>query len=197
MTGKRRGAFDASATNVTVLPEPPAPAFPTRDARPAPAPAAPTTAPAPEPEPRRERSGRQASTARRPRQNRYPDAAVAPELAQRLRELAIAEKAVDPVTARSHGTIVLQAIEQHADDLQQHFAPKPAPAAGLFSYTDSSVARQRRRHGQVKPVKIVLAGILKSDAKKLDELVKLWGTGNRSALVEEALRMYFHALDHH
>lgn len=194
MTGKRRGAFDASATNISVLPEPPAPAFPTRDARPATPVSAPAV-PSVDPEARRERSARQASTPRRSRQNRYPDAAVAPELAQKLRELAIAEKAQDPVTARSHGTIVLQAIEQHADDLQQHFAPKPAPAAGLFSYTDSTVARQRRRHGQVKPVKIVLAGILKSDAKKLDELVKLWGAGNRSALVEEALRMYFDALN--
>ncbi|SIS23353.1 hypothetical protein [Williamsia sterculiae] len=191
MSSKRRGAFDVSATNVTVLPEPPAPKFPARQVPDIPEEAA-SAAPSAATESRpTQRSGRQTAQPRRPRQHRYPDAAVAPELAQKLRELAIAEKAADPISARSHGTIVLQAIERNAEGLQQHFAPKPTATSGLFAYTDNSVTRQRRRHGQVKPVKIVLAGILKSDAKKLDELVKLWGTGNRSALVEEALRMYF------
>lgn len=204
---KRRGAFDETATNVTVLPDPPTVSFPRRKDQLSQGPvAAQSIDPADNdatPDDQRPRStqattraSRTQSAARRARTNRYPDAAIAPDLAQRVRELAIAEKAVDPINCRSHGTIILQAIEAHAEAIQDAFRPQvPTTSTGLFNYTDTSVTRQRRRHGQVKPVKIVLSGVLKSDARKLDELVKVWGTGNRSALVETALRLYFDQLD--
>lgn len=202
---KRRGAFDETATNVTVLPDPPAVSFPRRQDQLSQQPigtqpaammesAATTSSERTRSAQATTRASRKQSA--RTRANRYPDAAIAPDLAQRVRELAIAEKAADPVNCRSHGTIILQAIEAHAEAIQDAFRPQvPTATSGLFSYTDASVARQRRRHGQVKPVKIVLSGVLKSDAQKLDDLVRVWGTGNRSALVETALRLYFNQLD--
>lgn len=136
-------------------------------------------------------------TSARPRPKRsgyrYPDAQVAPELAQHLRKIAAQEKSSNPETARPHGIIVLQAIEKHQDAIRAALSPSRVSGGGLFTRIDptSPADARRRRHVSVKPERITLSGVIKSDAKKLNELARDWANGNRSALVEAALRIEF------
>lgn len=128
---------------------------------------------------------------------RYPDAHVAPAVAARLREVANRERSVDPDAARPHGLIVLQAIERNQRQIEEALKRphgKAASEGSLFSRVDprTPVSAQRRHHPVAdKPVRITLTGVIKADAKVIDDLARKWANGNRSMLVETALRLEF------
>lgn len=121
--------------------------------------------------------------------NSTPEAHVAAVVAEALRQLTHAEKQ-QRGQGRSYGAVVLDAIEQHMDEIQRHFDPvaNAKPAGRLFARVDNSRPR-RRRHAE-PPVKIPLAGIIAADIAQLDELVVQWHAGSRSALVDKALQLY-------
>lgn len=118
-----------------------------------------------------------------------PEAHVASLAAEALRQLTHTEKQ-QRGKGRSYGEVVLDAIEQHMDELKAHFDPvaNAKPKGRLFARVDHSRPR-RRRHAE-PPVKIPLAGIIASDLELLDDLVLQWHTGSRSALVDQALQLY-------
>lgn len=116
-----------------------------------------------------------------------PEVAIATDVADSLRALTLHERSVNAVAARTYGQVVLDAIEAHAEQLSTHWSGESTPASGgLFS---RNVAPQRRRH-QAPPARVALAGISIEDTQQLDRLVERWKAGNRSALVEQALRLY-------
>ncbi|WP_067721510.1 hypothetical protein [Nocardia yamanashiensis] len=121
--------------------------------------------------------------------NSTPEAHVASLAAEALRQLTHAEKQ-QRGQGRSYGAVVLDAIEQHMDEIKRHFDPaaNAKPAGRLFARVDHSRPR-RRRHAE-PPVKIPLAGIIAADLAQLDELVVEWHAGSRSALVDKALQLY-------
>lgn len=120
-----------------------------------------------------------------------PEVSIAPDVYQALRRLTLNERRTDPTTARSYGTVVLDAIDQAADRLAGHWPATP-PASrtnSLFSRSEPPRCRRRRRHA-TPPARVPLAGISADNAARLDDLAVAWRAGNRSILVEQALRFY-------
>ncbi|MFE2960989.1 hypothetical protein [Nocardia tengchongensis] len=117
------------------------------------------------------------------------EAHVGARVAQALRQLTHGEKQ-QRGRGRSYGEVVLDAIEQFETELRQHFEQQAGavPAGRLFRRVDQT--RPRRRRHTEPPVKIPLAGIIAPDVELLDNLVIEWQAGSRSALVEEALKLY-------
>ncbi|MGW4244732.1 ribbon-helix-helix domain-containing protein [Nocardia sp. NPDC004722] len=117
------------------------------------------------------------------------EAHVGARVAEALRQLTHGEKQRRG-RGRSYGEVVLDAIEQFETELRQHFRDQAdaKPAGRLFSRVDQ--ARPRRRRHTEPPVKIPLAGIIAPDIELLDNLVVEWQAGSRSALVDEALKLY-------
>lgn len=117
------------------------------------------------------------------------EAHVSARIAQALRQLTHGEKQ-QRGKGRSYGEVVLDAIEKFETELRQHFQQQAgaAPAGRLFRRVDQT--RPKRRRHTEPPVKIPLAGIIAPDIELLDNLVIEWQAGSRSALVEEALKLY-------
>ena len=122
-----------------------------------------------------------------PSRVRPPEASIAPDVFRALRDLALSERTADPSNARTYGQIVLDAVEDNATVLSKHWrtARKAKPSA-LYQ---RSVTTRRRRNIEA-PARVALAGIIASDAEQLDRLAEEWGAGSRSALTEQALRLY-------
>lgn len=119
-----------------------------------------------------------------------PEVALDPAVYTALRDLTLRERRTHPARARSYGQVVLDAIDQHADQLQQHWRETTGPrVGGLFRRIDQTFPTGRRRHS-TSPARVPLAGVIASDADLMDELARQWGAGSRSALVEKALRLY-------
>jgi hypothetical protein len=126
-----------------------------------------------------------------------PTAEVAPSIHRLLRRLTTKEKTRDPISARTYAQVVLDAIEAHQEALSTHWTtPINAGAdkgggGGLFSRRPAAPAR-RRRHAE-PPARVPLTGLSPDDAQALDNLVDTWSAPSRSALVEQALRLYLKA----
>lgn len=117
-----------------------------------------------------------------------PEVALPYEVYGALRSLTLEERTANAVTARTYGQVVLDAVEEHADDLKTHWAGAVASAStGLFKRADG---RPTRRRHNAPLSRVPLAGVINSDAALLDQLASDWGAGSRSALVEQALRLY-------
>jgi hypothetical protein len=121
-----------------------------------------------------------------------PTAEISADNLTKLRNLNLAEKKKNLVKARTYGQIVLDAIDATHEDLAQRWIPAAtAEKAPGSRFTRQPVIRKRRRHS-APPAKIALTGLNSADAKTIDEeLVKEWGAPSRSALVDEALTLYF------
>lgn len=118
-----------------------------------------------------------------------PEVALPEEIYSALRSLTLEERSVDPTTARSYGQVVLDAVEQHAGELQAHWERSAATSSGgLFKRAEAG-RPVRRRHNAPR-ARVPLAGVINADAAVLDQLASDWGAGSRSALVEQALRLY-------
>ncbi|WP_407727556.1 hypothetical protein ACJEDT_26050 (plasmid) [Rhodococcoides fascians] len=118
-----------------------------------------------------------------------PEVALPEEIYSALRSLTLEERSVDPTTARSYGQVVLDAVEQHAGQLQAHWEQSAAiSSGGLFKRAEAG--RPIRRRHNAPRARVPLAGVINSDAAVLDQLASDWGAGSRSALVEQALRLY-------
>ncbi|MDR6912943.1 hypothetical protein J2W54_004956 [Rhodococcus fascians] len=118
-----------------------------------------------------------------------PEVALPEEIYSALRSLTLEERSVDPTTARSYGQVVLDAVEQHADELQAHWERSAATSSGgLFKRAEAG--RPIRRRHNAPRARVPLAGVINADAAVLDQLASDWGAGSRSALVEQALRLY-------
>lgn len=131
-----------------------------------------------------------------PRRRRDPVSApsvqVEPTLAKALRKLTTKEKGQNPITARTYAQVVLDAIEANQTELSVRWPSAPARdnlVNGLFSRPKERPSR-RRRHPQ-PPARVPLYGITPDNLEVLDKLVADWNASSRSALVEEALRLYF------
>lgn len=121
-----------------------------------------------------------------------PTAEISADNQAKLRNLNLAEKKKNPAKARTYGQIVLDAIDAGQEELARHWkqADTAEKAPGSL-FTRQPVVRQRRRH-TAPPAKIALTGLNATDAKTIDEqLVPEWGAPSRSALVDEALTLYF------
>ena len=121
-----------------------------------------------------------------------PTAEISADNMAKLRNLNLAEKKKNPAKARTYGQIVLDAIDAVHEELARHWKPaeRTEKAPGSL-FTRQPVVRKRRRHN-APPAKIALTGLNPADAKTIDEqLVKEWGAPSRSALVDEALTLYF------
>ncbi|MCA2249755.1 hypothetical protein JF729_18420 [Mycobacterium intracellulare] len=121
-----------------------------------------------------------------------PTAEISADNLTKLRNLNLAEKKKNPATARTYGQIVLDAIDAGHEELSRHWklSEKGERAPGSL-FTRQPVVRKRRRH-IAPPAKIALTGLNAADARTIDEqLVKEWGAPSRSALVDEALTLYF------
>lgn len=122
-----------------------------------------------------------------------PTAEISPANFTKLRNLRLAELKKNPAKARTYGQIVLDAIDAGHEQLVERWktsTEKPEKAPGSL-FTRQPVALKRRKHS-VPPAKIALAGLSSVDAKTIDEeLVGGWGAPSRSALVDEALTLYF------
>lgn len=136
--------------------------------------------------------------AARPRRRRaassVPTAEVAPQIHRLLRRLTTRERSRDPITARTYAQVVLDAIEAHQGELATCWQAEAAAAeggGGLFSRRPAAPAR-RRRHAE-PPARVPLTGLNQADAEVLDQLVARWNAPSRSALVEQALRLYLKA----
>ena len=118
-----------------------------------------------------------------------PEVALPEEIYGALRSLTLNERSADPTTARSYGQVVFDAVEQHADELKTHWANDVAtPSSGLFKRAEAG--RPTRRRHNAPRARVPLAGVINTDAAVLDHLASDWGAGSRSALVEQALRLY-------
>jgi len=121
-----------------------------------------------------------------------PTAEISADNLAKLRSLNLAEKKKNPAKARTYGQIVLDAIDAVHEELARRWKPveNTGKAPGSL-FTRQPVVRKRRRH-IAPPAKIALTGLNPADAKTIDEqLVKEWGAPSRSALVDEALTLYF------
>jgi hypothetical protein len=118
-----------------------------------------------------------------------PEVALPEEIYSALRALTLAERSADPTTARSYGQVVLDAVEQHADDLKTRWT-HAVPVSGTGLFRRAEVGRPTRRRHSAPRARVPLAGVINTDAAVLDQLASDWGAGSRSALVEEALRLY-------
>lgn len=133
-----------------------------------------------EPRPRRRRSA--VST---------PTAEVAPDVCKALRRFTSREKARDPMTARTFAQVVLDAIDASQHELATFWKDAQSAQAGgggLFSRRPATPPR-RRRHSE-PPGRVPLTGLHPDDAATIDSLVEQWQAPSRSALVEQALRLY-------
>jgi hypothetical protein len=121
-----------------------------------------------------------------------PTAEISADNLAKLRNLNLAEKRKNPAKARTYGQIVLDAIDAGHEELARHWKPtENTDKAPGSLFTRQPVVRKRRRH-VAPPAKIALTGLNPADAKTIDEqLVKEWGAPSRSALVDEALTLYF------
>jgi hypothetical protein len=121
-----------------------------------------------------------------------PTAEISADNLVKLRSLNLAEKKKNPAKARTYGQIVLDAIDAGHEDLARHWQQaETAERAPGSLFTRQPVVRKRRRH-VAPPAKIALTGLNPADAKTIDErLVVEWGAPSRSALVDEALTLYF------
>ena len=128
-----------------------------------------------------------------PKRTRPPEALLSSEVYDELYRVQIAEKKIRRGLTRPMGVIVLDAIEAHAGRLASTWANQPAASVGegqLFERPASTAVPRRRRH-VTAPRTVVLSGVTAANAQRLDDLVKVWGAGTRSALVEQALRYAF------
>lgn len=131
----------------------------------------------------------EAASAPRAARGRAPEIAIAPEVYKALRALTLREREVSPSHARTYGQVVLDAVEDNATTLARHWRNgRQRPKSSLFQRVNPEAPR-RRRHSQA-PARVPLAGILASDAAQIDRLAVEWGAGSRSALAEQALRLY-------
>ena len=121
-----------------------------------------------------------------------PTAEISADNLVKLRSLNLAEKKKNPAKARTYGQIVLDAIDAGHEELASHWKQsESAEKAPGSLFTRQPVVRKRRRH-IAPPAKIALTGLNPADAKTIDEqLVIEWGAPSRSALVDEALTLYF------
>lgn len=118
-----------------------------------------------------------------------PEVALPHEIYNALRALTLKERSTDPTTARSYGQVVLDAVEEHADELKGHWTQAVTNSGtGLFKRAEAG--RPTRRRHNAPQSRVPLAGVINSDAAVLDQLASDWGAGSRSALVEQALRLY-------
>lgn len=119
-----------------------------------------------------------------------PEVSIAPTVYQALRELTLRERRTDPSTSRPYGEVVLDAIDQSADLLALHWRAKPSSEGMTNSLFSRPAPKQKRRRHATPPARVPLAGIAAGDVQRLDELASDWSAGNRSILVERALRYY-------
>lgn len=133
-----------------------------------------------------------------PKRFRPPEVLLSAEVYDELYRVQIAEKKVRRGLARTMGAIVLDAIEAHATRLATTWADQRfAVGEGqLFERPSSNAVPRRRRHAMA-PRTVVLSGVSAANGKRLDDLVKAWNAGTRSALVEQALRYEFAVLPEH
>ncbi|OLT35031.1 hypothetical protein BJF84_15935 [Rhodococcus sp. CUA-806] len=118
-----------------------------------------------------------------------PEVALPHEIYTALRALTLNERSADPIKARSYGQVVLDAVEEHAGELKTHWtATVTNSGTGLFKRAEAG--RPTRRRHNAPQSRVPLAGVINSDAAVLDQLAIDWGAGSRSALVEQALRLY-------
>ena len=118
-----------------------------------------------------------------------PEVALPQDVYISLRSLTLNERSSDPSTARSYGQVVLDAVERHATELKAHWVGgASSPTTGLFRRSEPG-RPTRRRHSEPR-ARVPLAGVINADAVVLDQLASDWGAGSRSALVEQALRLY-------
>lgn len=122
-----------------------------------------------------------------------PEAEVPYAVYEKLRDIAAVEKAENPVTARPHGVIVMDAIERHAAVLAVRWtaaAPtEPSPGSLFIRTATKRGARHRTRTAPMHPV--TLGGVSPENRALIDSLALQWNAGSRAALVEEALRLEF------
>lgn len=122
-----------------------------------------------------------------------PTAEVEPKIKKKLRRLTTQEKTGNnPTSGRTYAQVVLDAIEENQEELSKHWKTTSTGAhdggGGLFSRLPAQPAR-RRRHAE-PPARVPLTGLNPSDVQVLDDLVEKWSAPSRSALVEQALRLY-------
>lgn len=126
------------------------------------------------------------------KRSRPPEVLLSAEVYDELYRVQIAEKKSRKSLARTMGLIVMDAIEAHADRLATTWSVQEyAVGEGqLFERPASTAVPRRRRHAQ-PPRTVVLSGVTAANGQRLDNLVKEWNAGTRSALVEQALRYEF------
>lgn len=150
--------------------------------------------PAAEPTPRPLRSVGEPKAVKANGQKRFrpPEALLSGEVYDALYQHQLAEKRARRALARPMGVIVLDAIERNAGRLQSAWAGglEQVGEGALFERPSTNVVPPRRRHA-VPPRNIVLSGVTPANSQRLDALVEQWGSGTRSALVEQALRYEF------
>lgn len=135
---------------------------------------------APQPRPRRRRNVGSA-----------PTAEVAPEVCKALRRFTSREKARDPMTARTFAQVVLDAIDASQQELAKVWTePSRTDTGGGGLFTRRPATPPRRRRHSEPPGRIPLTGLHPDDAATIDSLVDAWQAPSRSALVEQALRLY-------
>lgn len=136
-----------------------------------------------------------AATRRTNAQTRPPEVILSIEVYERLVKAAAAEKrAKRGASRRPFGIIVLDALDRHRERLASAWRGSQAsevPAPGsMFIRPTSTAVPARRRHVN-PPRTVALAGITGANSAILDDCVTQWGSGTRSALVEQALRYEF------
>ncbi|WP_078345330.1 hypothetical protein [Mycobacteroides chelonae] len=120
-----------------------------------------------------------------------PTAEISPTNFTKLRNLRLSEQRKNPAKARTYGQIVLDAIDNGQSELSENWQQAKVEKTPGSLFTRQPVALKRRKHS-VPPAKIVLTGLSVEDAKTIDEvLVERWKAPSRSALVDEALTLYF------
>lgn len=119
-----------------------------------------------------------------------PTADISSTNLKNLRALTNSEKARNPITARTYGAVVLDAIEAHEEELKTHWR-QPAAQTGATSglFKRQPVVSKRRRHAE-PPAQITLQGLGEENAALLEELWDNWGAPSRSAFVDQALTLY-------
>lgn len=85
----------------------------------------------------------------------------------------------------SFGTIALRAVEANVDELSAMWQPRAAVKTGLFGS-----AHQPATNRRVEPAVQIQLRMPIADAEVLDGLVAAWLAPSRSALINEALRLY-------
>lgn len=88
---------------------------------------------------------------------------------------------------RNFGVIVLEAVENTADELAVNWKSEQRTTTHRLFVGHTSAQQRRRRK---EPAMQVLLRLPSRDAETLDQLVSEWEAPSRSALVTEALRRY-------